>query len=277
MKSANTSRHWISVTALALAYAVFLIWWLNRKEERAPQRTGESPVAANASGGKTAPAPLQIGTGQTTQSGSPDKKSATVTDRRYSAGGAARAEPVLPGEVSRFEPVLYSEGQPYYEGEPVTAYVRVGSTGKQAALTVNQGGEYPQLLTEPGEEVQIRLAFTRTPPGSPIALTAQDGGLVVAERGLPARDNGPVASSPPTANNGEGAAATGISGGGAASTAGVLDAQRQIGFAFRVSPNPGIHRVSVGTPGGETKVLEFWAGPPPKIKEMSAEIEAIGQ
>ncbi len=79
--------------------------------------------------------------------------------------------------------MLYTEGQPFYEGEPVTAYVRVGSTGRQAALAVNQGGEYPQLLTEPGEEVQIRLAFSRTEPGSPIALTAQDGGLVVLPEG----------------------------------------------------------------------------------------------
>jgi hypothetical protein len=48
---------------------------------------------------------------------------------------------VKPSELSEFKPVLYSEGQPFYEWEAVTAFVRVGSTGTEAALTVNQGGE----------------------------------------------------------------------------------------------------------------------------------------
>lgn len=254
------SRHFI-IPTLALAYAAFLVWWLNRGEE---ERTADSRPGAETAA-TSVPALLADRKGSGKIGGASGKDSKVTARRDSTNDGTTRApaKPVQAGELTAFEPVRYTEGQPLYEGEPVMAYVRVGSTGKQAALTVNQGGEYPQLLTEPGEEVQVRLQFTRTEPDSPIALTAQDGGLVVlAEGGLSPSTKG---------NKGEQDALP------ARSTAGVLDGQRQIGFAFRVSGNPGIHRVSVGTPSGETKVLEFWAGPPPKMKEMSAEIEAIGQ
>jgi hypothetical protein len=115
----------------------------------------------------------------------------------------------------------------------VTAYVRVPSTKKQEALTVNQVGEFPRVMTQPGETVQVRLAFTRTEPGTPVALTSEDGGLIE---------------------------------GGQRSTAGKLDAARQLAFAYTVSQNPGIHRVSIRTPSGESKVLEFWVGKPLALK-----------
>jgi hypothetical protein len=62
--------------------------------------------------------------------------------------------------------------RPPYDGEPVTAYIAVPSTGRKVALTVNQLGEFPRIATEPEEQVEVPLAFTRTP----VAVAAQDGG-----------------------------------------------------------------------------------------------------
>lgn len=136
-------------------------------------------------------------------------------------------------DLPSFKPYPYPGGQPYYPGEKTTAYVRVPSTGKQEAMTVNQGGEYPRLLTKPGETVQIRLAFTETPPETPIALTAQDGGLIEGKQ---------------------------------KSTVGWVDSAGQLAFAYSLSNNPGMHRVTVGTPSGETKTLEFWVQAPAEAK-----------
>jgi hypothetical protein len=118
---------------------------------------------------------------------------------------------------------------PGYEGEPVTAYVAVPSTGKRVALTVNQLGEFPRLDTEPSETVEVRLAFARTEPGAQVAVVAQDGGRLHTGR---------------------------LSG------ALAVDAERQIAFGFKVSANVGLHRIAVSTPVGEVKTVEFWAGPP---------------
>lgn len=131
-------------------------------------------------------------------------------------------------EISDFTVYTYPIGIPYYTGEKTTAYVRVPSSQKQQALTVNQEGEYPRMMTKPGETVQVRLAFTETAPDTPIAITAHDGGRL--DKGLRA-------------------------------TALLLDEARQLAFSFTVSTNPGIHRVTFRTPAGETKTLEFWAGP----------------
>ena len=118
----------------------------------------------------------------------------------------------------------------------MTAYVRVPSMKKNEALTVNQGGEFPRMMTQPGETVQVRLAFTKTEPDTPVAITSQDGGLIE---------------------------------GGQRSTAGVLDATRQLACAYTLSNTPGIHRVTLTTPAGETKALQFWVGPPLAMKKMT--------
>ena len=168
------------ISAFALAYAIFLIWWLNRPEGQPPLTINGSQNSASFAETKPAALLLPTASGRAV-SGAASGKSAQATDGRSSQAGARESlftNPVRPNEMPSFKPILYTEGQPHYDGEPVTAYVRVGSTRQQAALTVNQGGEYPQLLTAPGEEVQVRLAFTRTEPDSPIALTAQDGGTL---------------------------------------------------------------------------------------------------
>lgn len=131
-------------------------------------------------------------------------------------------------DLKAFKEYTYPAGTPYYIGEKVTAFVEISSTGEKQALTVNQAGEYPRMMTEPGEMVQVRLAFAETAPNTPIAITAHDGGLLDDEL---------------------------------RATALLLDEARQLAFSFTVSTNPGIHRVTFRTPAGETKTLEFWAGP----------------
>jgi hypothetical protein len=246
------------IPLLALSFGIYMLWHLTAGGEK-PDLSA-APVGGTQVGSNQRAAVAEAGGSTRAVSGQGAEKQAVPEAKQLQAGKKARAraiikaDPVRADELASFEPVRYSEGQPHYAGEPVTAYVRVGSSGRQAALTVSQGGEYPQLLTEPGEEVQIRLAFTQTPPDSPIALTAQDGGRLLVK--LPDA----VSPADPTL-----------------STVGVLDAQRQLGFAFRVSNNPGIHRVTIGSPTGETKVLEFWAGPPPQLKQLTPEIERIGK
>jgi hypothetical protein len=143
---------------------------------------------------------------------------------------------INPQDLPAFKLYTYPNGQPFYEGEPVTAYVRVPSTGKEVAMTVNQGGEYPRLTSKQGEQVQVRLAFSKTEPGATVAFVAQDGGKIEGDK---------------------------------RSLAGVLDAKRQVAFGFTVSPNPGLHRVTIESPSGETKTLEFWAGPPMPMKKLN--------
>ena len=136
---------------------------------------------------------------------------------------------IAPSALADFEAIPFPGGQPAYDGEKVTAYVASANSGRKIALTVNQLGEFPRVWTNPSEPVEVRLAFTSTRPGSHVAVAAQDGGKFQ---------------------------------GGVVSAALQVDDARQIAFAFTVSANPGMHRVSVTTPDGERKTLEFWAGPP---------------
>lgn len=213
---------------LVTAYSLFMLWWFFREDAVKP--SSKPPVAASTKAKKTATSPSSA------------SKSTATSPGNFNFAPAGRVvakasvQHIQSAEIGAFKPYLYPGGKPYYPGEVVTAYVRVPSTKKQEALTVNQGGEFPRMMTQPGETVQVRLAFTDTAPETPVALTSQDGGLIE---------------------------------GGQRSTAGVLDATRQLAFAYTVSNNPGIHRVTVTTPAGETKALQFWAGPPLAMKKLT--------
>ena len=134
-----------------------------------------------------------------------------------------------PAGLADFQPMPFPGGEPAYDGEKVTAYIAVPSTGKKVALTVNQLGEFPRIQANESEQVEILLAFSTTKPGSRVALAVQDGGKL---------HTGKLSGALP------------------------VDDARQLAFAFTVSPNPGMHRVSATTQTGELKTLEFWAGPP---------------
>ena len=138
------------------------------------------------------------------------------------------ATPIAHEELDVFKPFVWPSGKPHYEGEPVTAYVRVGSSGEQSALTVSQGGEYPRVQIQPREKVQVRLKFGKLAPHTPVAFTAQDGGAF---------------------SDGKKGAMF------------LVDEMRELSFAFSASANEGTHRVTFATPQGETKVLDFWVGP----------------
>jgi hypothetical protein len=208
---------------LIASYLGFLAWWFLRNDSsqssRNSQRVARTVVVAPKS-----PQVLSKSPSHSEAKRSLVKQKSPVLREHAPSSTHIRAD-----ELPSFKPYPYPGGQPYYPGEKTTAYVRVPSTGKQEAMTVNQGGEYPRLLTKPGETVQIRLAFTETPPETPIALTAQDGGLIEGKQ---------------------------------KSTVGWVDSAGQLAFAYSVSNNAGMHRVTVGTPSGETKTLEFWVEAP---------------
>jgi hypothetical protein len=143
---------------------------------------------------------------------------------------------IAPEALASFTPQTYPGGTPAYDGEPVTAYVAVPSSRKRLALTVNQMGEFPRIPAEPGEQVEVRLAFTATAPGTPVAIAARDGGKLHT---------------------------------GKFSTALNLDDRREAAFGFTVSENVGMHQISVTTPTGEMKTLEFWAGQPPILMKLA--------
>jgi hypothetical protein len=141
-----------------------------------------------------------------------------------------------PARLADFEPVAFPGGEPALDGEKVTAYIAVPSTGKKVALTANQLGEFPRIQANESEQVEILLAFSTTKPGSRVALAVQDGGKL---------HTGRLSGALP------------------------VDDARHLAFAFTVSPNPGMHRVSVTTQTGELKTLEFWAGPPSVLMSAS--------
>lgn len=139
---------------------------------------------------------------------------------------------IAPSSLADFQPMPFPGGEPAYEGEKVTAYIAVPSSSRKVALSVNQLGEFPRIDTTASEQVEVRLSFSSTQPGGRVAVVAQDGGRL---------HTGKLSAALP------------------------VDDARQIAFAFIVSPNVGTHRVSITTPTGEVKTLEFWAGPPPVL------------
>ena len=144
---------------------------------------------------------------------------------------------IAPETLAEFTPQQYPGGPPGYDGEAVTAYVAVPSTSRKVAVTLNQLGEFPRQDTAPSENVEVRLVLPRTAPGERVAIVAQDGGRMHT---------------------------------GQLSTALVVDAERQVAFGFKVSPNVGLHRIAVTTPAGEVQTLEFWAGPPPVLMQAAS-------
>ncbi len=127
-----------------------------------------------------------------------------------------------------YKPVLYSGGIPRYDGEAVTAYVAVPSSGEKLAMTVNQMGEYPRVRVKPSERVKVLLQFTNLPEGTPVSFVAQDGGVMENNKAGLARQT---------------------------------DAQKQVAFEYQLSANDGVHRIHVTTANGEAKTLDFWVGP----------------
>lgn len=197
-------------------------------------RTARPPAATAAATGSVAPAAQRTSSSLSSAPAVGDRAQASIqpptTAEPQTAARAPTftAAPIRAEETAAFKPFVWPNGKPHYEGEPVAAYVRVGSSGEQAALSVSQGGEYPRVRVEPREEVQVRLRFEHTAPGTPIALAAQDGGRFAdGQTGVMLR----------------------------------VDAARELAFPFAVSANEGTHRVTFTTPRGETKVLDFWAGP----------------
>ncbi len=229
----------LAAAALTAVAAVISYFAISRSGELVPRdnqpvaTTNEPGNATNSSppaGNNTAPSPA-------TASNSAENTHPADAANTHPSPSPKSSTPIAhtpegridSASLADFTPQPYPNGKPAYDGEPVTAYIAVPSTGAKVALTVNQLGEFPRVQTAVGEKVEVRLAFTRTAPGTPVAMAAQDGGKLHP---------------------------------GKLSAALPVDAERQLAFAFTMSPNPGMHRVSVTTAAGELKTLEFWAGKP---------------
>ncbi len=137
--------------------------------------------------------------------------------------------PITSGQkdAEGFERVEWPGGKPHYEGEPVVAQVTTGDGKRKLHLEVNQLGEYPRVQVGPEERVNVHLQFQSSKPGMPLALAAQDGGALAGAKMSQRVD---------------------------------LNAQGAAEFAFTASANVGAHRVSIVTPKGEVKNLDFWVG-----------------
>ncbi|MBV6501493.1 MAG: hypothetical protein CJBNEKGG_04006 [Prosthecobacter sp.] len=216
---------------LISAYSFFMLWWFLREDVPKLGISKAAGVSIQPKAKKAEPV-ASVGRSDGTNSRLPLQGEATLPSGRVVV--QASAQHIKLGEEGGFAPYRWPGSPPAYPGEAVTAFVRVSSTKMQQALTVNQAGEFPRMMTQPGETVQVRLAFTQSKPGSPVALSSEDGGLIESTW---------------------------------RTTAGKLDAARQLAFAYTVSKNPGIHRISIRTPSGESKILEFWAGQPLALKK----------
>ncbi len=169
-----------------------------------------------------------------------DSQSIATSQKNSGAGSAAFpvSQPVDATDLSTYKEYKYPTGTPKYEGENVTAFVHVKSSEQAVKFQPNQMGEYPRVWMQQEEVANIQLAFPETKPGTPVAISAQDGGSL---------DGVKIATSRQVDENG------------------------RIAFDFKTSPNPGIHRVSVMTASGEVKILDFWAGDPPVLQKASAQ------
>lgn len=159
---------------------------------------------------------------------SDQSNAAAMPASRSELPGPTPVLPIISGKrtESGFEIVNWPEGTPHYEGEYVAADVTT-QDGRKLRMSVNQLGEYPRVQVRAGELVQVRMQFQSSPPGMPIALTAQDGGTLAAGK--------------PTQSV-------------------QLGEDRTASFEFTAGTNDGIHRISVTTPEGEVKNFDFWVG-----------------
>jgi hypothetical protein len=114
---------------LVAAYSLFMLWWFLRED--AP-KLGTSQAAAVFTTPKV--------NRQVPVASAPLPSSSLAKGEFHPAGrvvAQASAQHIQPGEVGGFVPYRWPGRLPAYPGEPVTAYVRVPSTKKQEALTVN--------------------------------------------------------------------------------------------------------------------------------------------
>lgn len=235
---------WILI--VAALWMCICVWFVNRPDREHSATSTGSTTSPPLSERLASPSPtfggalsamerqIRSALGSQTRSDSSSGKNSGLRSGAPKAAMTVSGH-ISPRDLTSFKPHTYPSGQPFYPGEPVTAFVRVPSTAQQIAMTVNQGGEYPQLNADPGETVEVLLGFSQTEPGSPVALSAQDGGVL---------------------DDGKRTAAL------------ILDKNRQVAFSFKLTPNPGLHRIAIQSPTGETKTLEFWVGEPQVIKKL---------
>lgn len=107
------------------------------------------------------------------------------------------------------------------------ARIKLPASKEELMLNVNQLGAYPRVYVNALDTVKVSLDFSSSPPDTKVAVVAQDGGRL---------------------NDGKTSALL------------TLDQARQVAFNFKVTDGDGTHRVTITTPGADSKSLDFWVG-----------------
>jgi hypothetical protein len=130
------------------------------------------------------------------------------------------------------QPVSLVSGHPVaYSGAFVAAAVRVD--GKDYHLTPNQVGNFPRIDVKTKDTIHVQVAYPQGQPGDAVVVESEDGGSLDGKK---------------TAN---------IT---------TLDSQQAVEFNFHTTEQPGIYHVALRN-GADVKVLNFWAGPEPVVRQ----------
>lgn len=118
-----------------------------------------------------------------------------------------------------------------YPGRFAKATVQVD--GKSYQLTPNQIGNFPRVLVQPKDTIHVQVAYPQGQPGDAVVVETEDGG------------------------NLDGKKMANIT---------ALDGQQKVQFNFQTTSQPGIYHVALRN-GPDVKVLNFWAGPEPEVRQ----------
>jgi len=129
-------------------------------------------------------------------------------------------------------PVSVIEGKNVeYPGQFVGAKAEVD--GKSYQLTPNQVGNFPRVLIKPGDAVHVEVAYPEGHSGDAVVVETEDGGTLDGKK---------------------------------MANVTTLDDQKNVQFNFQSTTQPGIYHVSLRS-GADVKVLNFWAGPEPVVRD----------
>jgi hypothetical protein len=149
----------------------------------------------------------------------------------FKTSGSTVSEAQTPAKQTS-QPIKVEYAEPVAEsGEHVKASVTVG--GQEYQLSSNQIGCFPRIYVEPQATIPVKLSYPDGNPGDSVVVEVEDGGH------LNGRQMAEVAT---------------------------LDDQKTVQFQFQTTEQSGIYRIALLN-GADTKVLNFWVGQEPAVRE----------